>query len=160
MRVVDYLAAGGLIALACTPALAQRHVGGRAGMPRCKGDMCRSGGDWVVGIGHVQPNAASRAAHADVITDPVWIGLPVIANHYPERAYEQGIAGAVSLRCLVLIDGTLDDCGVESEAPKNLGFAKAAIEMSSEFRMRTILRNGDSATGKSVTVPVVFKPPS
>lgn len=161
MRMTRSMTIGLALSLIAGAGLAQRNVGGRAQMPRCTGDRCSTSSGWMVGVGAIQPNpVAKNAAAINDIANPDWIQLPVVASHYPERAFQQKASGMVLLHCTVRDDGYLEGCSVTSETPANLGFRKAALDMVPLYQMRRSTSAGDPVEGKTVSVPIVFDLPA
>lgn len=54
---------------------------------------------------------------------------------FPLHAGEAGKSGDVVLKCRVRRDGRPIDCSVYSEAPKGLGFGKAAMKLRSKMEV-------------------------
>jgi TonB family protein len=99
---------------------------------------------------------------ASKITNPDWARKPSgddIARYYPVEAMRKGLGGQATIRCLVRVDGHLENCLVVSESPEGVGFGAATLELAGEFRMTPQTRDGVPIGGASVTIPVVYKPP-
>jgi TonB family protein len=62
----------------------------------------------------------------------------------------------VKIGCTVTIEGELTDYQVLEENPPGQGFGADVLKMSSKFRMKPTLRNGQPVEGK-VTIPVTLK---
>jgi len=83
-----------------------------------------------------------------------WTAAPTAADMaavYPEKAKAQGVGGAVDLVCTAARDGSLDDCTVLGEQPRNLGFGPAARR-----RVEQKLRVAGVTKGQEVQFPVTF----
>ena len=94
-----------------------------------------------------------------VISNPDWISKPSgaqLADAYPGRALDLGMAGSVTLLCTVGVDGRVRDCKVAAETPKDLGFGPAALRLSRWFRIRPETENGEAIDGALVRVPLQF----
>jgi TonB family protein len=97
-----------------------------------------------------------------IITNPDWLVKPSgesIARHYPGVPAVLHLSGYATISCKVTPAGALADCAVVSEGPKDLGFGKAALDMSVEFRMRPPTRNGQPVDGGTVRIPIRFELP-
>lgn len=106
--------------------------------------------------------AAPAGEPASKITNPDWARKPSgddVARYYPVEAMRKGLGGQATIRCLVRVDGHLENCLVVSESPEGAGFGAATLELAGEFRMTPQTRDGVSVDGASVTIPVVYKPP-
>lgn len=71
-------------------------------------------------------------------TNPDWLIKPRgedMARVYPTEALRRGLEGSVILMCVADENGYLKDCVVQDEAPKDMGFGNAALEMSAYMRM-------------------------
>ena len=54
---------------------------------------------------------------------------------WPGTAYQAGLGGRVTLRCLVDVHGLAERCDVAYEAPAGKGFGKAALEMRPTIKL-------------------------
>lgn len=66
--------------------------------------------------------------------------------------------GSVLLSCIVQVNGTVKDCKVEEESPKDAGFGEAALKLTPQFRMKPQIVGGKPVGGARVRIPMVFKP--
>ncbi|CAN5120601.1 hypothetical protein BH11PSE2_BH11PSE2_14650 [soil metagenome] len=158
MRLIPTVAIGAALLLLCALSEVQAAPPGKAGMAKCTGTRCSSAGNWTVGIGAPAPPTLDRveAAATNTISDGDWVTIPDIGNHYPEAALLEGAEGTAELQCNVTVEGSLEACVVTAESPAELGFGKAALEMSPQFRVKPVAKNGEELSGKSVAVPVKF----
>lgn len=107
--------------------------------------------------------ATGATAAPNVITQPDWLEKPSaedLAENYPALASHLGIGGLATISCSVNAQGLLVDCTTVAERPADLGFGRAAILMSSKFRMRPMTINGKPAEGGTVRIPLRFALPS
>lgn len=98
---------------------------------------------------------------AAVIINPSWSRQPSadqMMRAYPPRAIAAGVAGSVSLNCLVLPDGMVADCKVGRETPDGYGFGRAALGLARHFRVNPRTVDG-AAQGSRVTMGLRFNPP-
>lgn len=92
-----------------------------------------------------------------VITNPAWSRSP--APEYPEAAVAAAVeSGRVTLSCIVLPNGHLNECVVRNETPPGLGFAESAL--ASTQRARVSPRTVDGAAERArVTFTVRYMLP-
>ncbi|WP_293452819.1 TonB family protein [Phenylobacterium sp.] len=105
---------------------------------------------------------ASAAPPVSSITNPDWITLPGPTDFdrlYPKIASALTVEGYAVIGCRVNVRGELEDCGVQLERPKDLGFGKAALAMSASFKMRPQTVNGLPVDGGKVRIPIRFSLP-
>jgi TonB family protein len=98
---------------------------------------------------------AARAASSNAVTAPDWLRKPTgenMAETYPPDAARKGLQGRAAMKCSVGLDGKLKDCVVLAEAPKNMGFGKAALALSKYFLMTV-----PSGKEASVTIPITWR---
>ena len=117
----------------------------------------------------VAPDATGTAATPDVpargpavITNPTWLRKPSgdqMMNAYPNRAIQNQISGAATLRCSVRLDGSLTGCSVLRETPGGYGFGRSALGLSRYFRMNPGAVDGQAVDGARVDVGVRFTLP-
>lgn len=95
------------------------------------------------------------------IGKPRWAAMPTSEQFlaaFPEAANTARIATArIVLACKVQPDGGLAGCGVESEAPTGFGFGKAALSVSSGFRVQLWSDEGLPVVGGMLRVPIRFQ---
>lgn len=87
-----------------------------------------------------------------------WVQKPTneqIADAYPAVANSLRIHGRVILACGLTENGVLRDCRVEQEAPKGLGFGRAAESIIPYFRMRPTTVDG-RVRSDLVRIPLRF----
>ncbi len=93
------------------------------------------------------------------ITDPDWLRRPSaddIARYYPDRAQRQGVEGRATLSCEVDVSGKLQRCAVADETPGDQGFGKAALELSRQFLLKPMTRDGEAVEAR-IEIPLRFK---
>ena len=93
------------------------------------------------------------------IVQPHWLSLPTadeLMDAYPARALDLGLTGAVTLSCVVAASGTVHDCAVVSETPKDMGFGAAGLKLQRYFRMTPKTEDGQPVEGGVVRVAIRF----
>ena len=106
------------------------------------------------------PIALPNVSTPPVITDPAWLARPdadQVSRVYPEEAARRGVAGGVTLRCIVTARGQVTDCAVEEEAPARFAFGKAALSLTRYFRMKPRTEDGQPVDGATVRIPITFR---
>lgn len=99
---------------------------------------------------------------ARLIRNPSWASQPnadQMMRAYPGRALERGIAGSVSLNCLVEANGRVSGCAVTGETPAGNGFGPAAQRLSRYFQINPRTVDG-AAEGSRVAINLRFVPPA
>ena len=94
-----------------------------------------------------------------VITNPDWIKRPTsdqLMRAYPAIALERGQSGSADLNCSVRMDGTLTDCQIRNETPARMGFGRAALSLSRQFKMSPRTVDGAAVDGARVSVAIRF----
>lgn len=109
----------------------------------------------------VQPPVPTppRPTAPAVISRPVWTRRPD-SNDFnrvmPEAALDAGQQGSVGLSCRVTSTGHLENCTTTSETPEGWGFARAAMRISSRFRMAARDEDGLATAGRTVSFSITF----
>lgn len=102
--------------------------------------------------------------NARVTGRPTWTALPSgdsMAGAFPAAARTAGIAGArVTMDCLVVEDGRVEDCRVVSEAPAGYGFGAAALSLTPGFGMSVWTMEGLPTVGGRITIPLRYENPA
>ncbi len=110
---------------------------------------------------------ATAASTAPAATPPTVLNpadcsaLPTghdIGRYYPAHAARMGIGGKVLLRCVVGDDGSMHDCAVASETPRDEDFGAAAMKVATLFRLKPTTRDGAPTAGKTIVIPLRFAP--
>jgi TonB family protein len=78
-----------------------------------------------------------------------------LLDRYPAAALKKGVQGQALLHCRSNAAGRMEDCTVDREQPKDLGFGAAALQLSTSFMMKST-GAGSSVDGVDVYVPVTF----
>lgn len=89
--------------------------------------------------------------------NPDWIRKPNgrdLANVFPKKALEKGVAGRATIKCQVTVEGFLDACKVLTEAPAGMDFGAAGLQLAPQFRMSPKIRDGKPVPGGEVTIPI------
>lgn len=89
---------------------------------------------------------------------PDWLKLAdadAVIAAYPAAARAAHVAtGRAVLDCGVGPDGALVDCRADSETPRDLGFADAAVKLASAMRANPWSRDGEPLAGERVRLPL------
>ena len=95
-------------------------------------------------------------------SNPDWLKKPTgdaIANVYPRKAIDKGLAGSATINCKVTVEGFLELCKVVSEAPAGLDFGAAGLQLAPQLRMTPKVRGGKPVPGGEVTIPINWERP-
>jgi len=98
-------------------------------------------------------------AGAQEIINPTWASIPdgeAMADAYPEFASMVRLEGDVNLGCRVAPDGTLSLCRVNTATPAGLGFDRAALSLTSRFRVNPRQVDGQ-VTKSSIQFTIRFR---
>jgi len=105
----------------------------------------------------------STGCATPVIISPAWENVPApeaLGDAYPAFAARIGVFGAATLGCTALPDGTLANCRVEEASPAGLGFERAALGLTPEFRVSPRQRDGGPVKGPvRFTIRFALPPP-
>lgn len=105
-------------------------------------------------------NPTTPAGQAKKVEKPDWIvsvdPRKVVAL-YPAAAADAGIKEGVGVAdCLVAADGKMTDCGMAREAPTDMGFGPAAVQVVGLMQMDPWTPEGRPVAGARVRVPIKF----
>jgi TonB family protein len=78
-------------------------------------------------------------------------------NYYPDKAQATNTPGSAVIGCIVGTGGRLTHCTVVGENPPRMGFGVAALQMACLFRVHPKERDGGSAIGTHINVPIRFQ---
>jgi len=95
--------------------------------------------------------------------NPNWLRKPTgkeIANVFPKKAIEDGVAGKATIGCQVTTEGFLQNCKVLSESPKDYYFGAAGLQLTPQLRMTPKIRGGKAVPGGSVSIPINWEAPN
>jgi TonB family protein len=90
-----------------------------------------------------------------VVTDAALSPFDLATRFYPEQAVQQKIDGRTKVRCKVVADGSLRDCGLVSEHPKGFGFGASALKIAALHHVDT-KKYPPGAIG---VIAITFSPP-
>ncbi len=100
----------------------------------------------------------ASTAWAEAVTEADWAEKPTperVGGAYPKMAQMLAIEGTAILSCKVTAGGILENCAASAEAPREFGFAAAALSLTPYFRMRPEIRDGRAALSE-VRIPLHF----
>ena len=106
--------------------------------------------------------AAATQAAPPVVTGPDWSHIQgpgladLIGSVYPVEARRKGLSGTAKMRCVVTVEGKLDQCFVLEETPPDAGFGQAELRLSPYFRFHPRLVDGVPTGGATVIIPIRF----
>lgn len=103
--------------------------------------------------------AGNARPPASAVTQPDWKVRPNSADltwAYPAEAAKAGREGMAAIDCRVSVEGRLENCTVKREAPQGMGFGRAALDLSADFRLAPATRDGRPIGGGRVTIPIRF----
>lgn len=88
----------------------------------------------------------------------VWAETPSLADFaqvFPVQALRYNVPGRVVLNCDVDGNGRLARCAIAEETPAGMGFGRAALSVSSLFRMAPAAR--DQLSSDRIRLPISFE---
>ncbi|RYG07963.1 MAG: hypothetical protein EON92_17460 [Burkholderiales bacterium] len=93
-----------------------------------------------------------------VIVRPSWVEIPSAEQMLPDGARnptrtDYGTRGTVTLRCMVKVDGLLDDCRITEMSTAYPELGRTAFDVAGHFRHAPRLADGRLAAG----LPVLLK---
>jgi protein TonB len=103
--------------------------------------------------------AATAPTQLPAVTDALWDRLPserAMVAAYPAAARRR--TGQAMIACLATSEMRLSRCSVVSESPAGLGFGAAALRLAPDFRLQPRSRSGQMVAGRTVHVPIAFRP--
>lgn len=165
----------GSAALDCVAAEGGRLVGCKVAKEEPAGQGFGQAALSVVGFERIKPTDETGAAVAGrpVRTsfeflapgdaNPNWLRKPTgrdIANVFPKKAIEDGVAGKATIGCQVTTEGFLQNCKVLSESPKDYNFGAAGLQLTPQLRMTPKIRGGRAVPGGSVSIPINWEAPN
>ena len=109
-----------------------------------------------VRLGFVEPSPGARR-YFPIIAAPT---RAQVAAAYPHEALGKGLVGKATMRCKISPTGSLEACTSLSEIPASLGYGRAALSLSSFFKVQINSANSDAIYTATVDVPVTFHDPS
>jgi protein TonB len=80
------------------------------------------------------------------------------ALYFPARARERGIGGQAVVDCAISAAGTVSDCRVVFEEPRQMGFGAAAERLARESGGRPASLDGEPVDGGRARRTVTFRP--
>jgi len=81
-----------------------------------------------------------------------------VRKSYPASAQHAGISGRVLLECRIDDEGRLRSCLVVYETPTGQQFGEASLRMSAKFRMRAEDGEARPVMGRTIRIPIVWRP--
>ena len=78
-------------------------------------------------------------------------------RYFPDDARGTGVTGKVTLRCMTLRRDRVRNCQVMSEAPRGMGFGKAALRAERTYRLRVFDAAGKRTYDQWVYFEAVFQ---
>lgn len=100
-----------------------------------------------------------EAPEAPPVTEPAWVHLPTgedMARALPLRAKSGGRA---VIECRVAAGGQLQRCRIVDETPPGQDFGRAALRISTKFRMKPQDRAGQPTAGRLIRLPIAWNLP-
>lgn len=98
-----------------------------------------------------------------VIVRPEWVETPTAEQLTPEgvgKRTDYNPRGAIHLRCIVKVDGLLDDCRIVMIATPYPELGLTAFAAARHFRHAPRLEDGRLAVGMPVLIKLRWEPPS
>jgi len=104
----------------------------------------------------------SAAIGAGDDSKPDWLRKPTareLIAVWPPTAWQKGVGGKATIKCVVSLQGALRDCQVLSETPAGEGFGQAAIALTPQMLFRPGMKDGRPIENGTVTLPIIFNQP-
>lgn len=106
------------------------------------------------------PGHAKTPLRNDYVIQPQWVQRPSLQDY--NRLFPRGSrtrTALVRLDCRVLSSGAVGDCRVINETPVGQGFGPGALELSRQFKMKPLDRNGRPVAGRPIRLPIRWDGP-
>lgn len=99
------------------------------------------------------------SAGEPMIGKPEWVTLPTQEQLSAAMPTDQGSTGTIRIRlnCLVVADGKVDDCKVQSEDPPGKGLGIKALELAKYFQLTIWSQEGLPTVGGRITIPLRYE---
>jgi hypothetical protein len=103
------------------------------------------------------PGAKPPPADAKIDMQSTEDDVDQLVAIWPGTAYQAGLGGHVTLRCLVDVHGLAERCDVAYEAPAGKGFGKAALEMRPTIKLAPTLGADGAPVAAVKNIAITFK---